>query len=279
MTTWADVITRTRFYAWYLSVQLGLPFLAIAGLGLVMAITSPELSGSPGRRWCPSLAALVVAATLFHLLNPHTVIHGPLHDVVGRADVRAAADRLPDASRRDSLAALARPRARGARRRTDLERVPRGADAGDSPPARVPRRRELPRDDRGTRRSPLHGRQRGKRRGRLRHRDRQPPSRARGDGASLVEDHGERHLGRPRLSAALRLRRGADEGARRPARRVHRGRRIAGCGQPPVVGPDPRSARDTSEPDSSAVTRQRARDRSCSIASNTNRPGRRRSRR
>ena len=76
MTTWADVITRTRFYAWYLSVQLGLPFLAIAALSLVMDITSPKTERHPGPAMGPSLAALVVAATLFHLLNPHTVYSG-----------------------------------------------------------------------------------------------------------------------------------------------------------------------------------------------------------
>ena len=76
MTTWADVITRTKFYAWYFSAQLGLPFLAIAILGLVIGITSARTDRHPASAMVPSLAALVVAATLFHLLNPHTVYSG-----------------------------------------------------------------------------------------------------------------------------------------------------------------------------------------------------------
>jgi len=76
VTTWADVITRTKFYAWYLTAQLGLPFLAIAAVGLVAAITSPRTERHAGPAMGPSLAALVVAATLFHLLNPHAVYSG-----------------------------------------------------------------------------------------------------------------------------------------------------------------------------------------------------------
>ncbi|HKW01548.1 MAG TPA: glycosyltransferase family 39 protein [Vicinamibacterales bacterium] len=76
MTTWADVVARASFYSRYLSVQLGLPFLAIAGLGLIVGIASPRVNGRPGAALAPSLAALVVAAALFHLLNPHTVYTG-----------------------------------------------------------------------------------------------------------------------------------------------------------------------------------------------------------
>jgi hypothetical protein len=57
-------------------VQLGLPFLAIAGLGFVTAIRSPRADERAASAMVPSLAALVVAATLFHLLNPHTVFTG-----------------------------------------------------------------------------------------------------------------------------------------------------------------------------------------------------------
>ena len=76
VTTWGDVLLRARFYAWYLSVQLGLPFLAIAGLGLVIGMTASRTDDRPASAMGPSLAALVVAATLFHLLNPHSVYTG-----------------------------------------------------------------------------------------------------------------------------------------------------------------------------------------------------------
>lgn len=76
MTTLADVVVRTKFYSRYLNVQLGVPFLAIAGLGLIRGVTSPRTNGRPGAALAPSLAALVVAATIFHLLNPHTVYTG-----------------------------------------------------------------------------------------------------------------------------------------------------------------------------------------------------------
>jgi len=76
-TTWADVVARGRFYSWYLSVQLGVPLLAVAGLGFINSLAAGNRRGDR-EAWAmvQGLSALLVAAVVFHLLNPHTVFTG-----------------------------------------------------------------------------------------------------------------------------------------------------------------------------------------------------------
>jgi len=77
VTTWSDALERMGFYWDYLVGQLGLPVLVVAGIALLTAMRPGRASSNrPQSALIPSLAALVLAALLFHLLNPHSVFDG-----------------------------------------------------------------------------------------------------------------------------------------------------------------------------------------------------------
>jgi hypothetical protein len=81
----AEVIRRTRFYGQFIWQQMGAIPVLLALIGLVAAVrwrSLEERSTGHGRiddlraALAPALAALVIAALTFHLLNPHRVIAG-----------------------------------------------------------------------------------------------------------------------------------------------------------------------------------------------------------
>jgi hypothetical protein len=77
MVNWADITTRLDVYTNYVRTELGLPLLALAVAGLTSGAVETNWK-TDRHRWAfiPSLVALVIAAALFHLLNPHKVISG-----------------------------------------------------------------------------------------------------------------------------------------------------------------------------------------------------------
>jgi len=77
MVNWADITARLDVYTNYVRTELGLPLLALAVAGLTSGAVETNWK-TDRHRWAfiPSLVALVVAAALFHLLNPHKVISG-----------------------------------------------------------------------------------------------------------------------------------------------------------------------------------------------------------
>jgi hypothetical protein len=77
MVNWNDIVNRAEVYTAYVQTELGLPLLVLAVAGLTSGTV--ETDGQANRHraaFIPALAALVVAAALFHLLNPHKVISG-----------------------------------------------------------------------------------------------------------------------------------------------------------------------------------------------------------